>query len=79
MTAREKLREAVEQLSEDEAEDALRYLATRDADPLLEAIERAPLDDEPTSADEDRTAREAWTDYEQGHSVALHEIRHEFE
>jgi len=78
MTAKEQLHEAVERLSETEAEDALRYLASQVRDPMLEALERAPLDDEATTPEEDQSAREAWAEYERGHAVALDEILHEF-
>jgi hypothetical protein len=79
MTAKEKLREAVERLSEQEAADTLRFLDARSRDPLLEAVLRAPVDDEPGSAEEDQSAREAWAEYERGQAVPLHEIRNEFE
>jgi hypothetical protein len=79
MTAKDKLREAVERLSEQEAADTLRFLDARSRDPLLEAVLRAPVDDEPSSAEEDQSAREAWAEYERGQAVPLHEIRNEFE
>jgi hypothetical protein len=79
MTAKEKLREAVERLSEQEAEETLRFLDVRSRDPLLDAVLRAPLDDEPSSPEEDHSAREAWAEYERGEAVPLHEIRNEFE
>lgn len=79
MTAKEKLREVVERLSETEAEEALRFLDARSRDPLLEAARLAPVDDEPSSSEEDQSARDAWAEYERGEAVPLHEIRHEFE
>lgn len=79
MTAKEKLREAVERLSEGEAEEALRFLDERSRDPLLDAVRHAPLDDEPSSPEEDQSARDAWAEYEHGQAVPLSEIRHDFE
>jgi hypothetical protein len=79
MTAKEKLRQAVERLSEEQAEEALRFLDQRVRDPLLEAVERAPFDDEPVTADEEQSAAESWDEYQRGEAVPLHEIRHELE
>ena len=79
MTAKEKLRQAVERLSEQQAEETLRFIDQRVHDPLLDAAKNAPLDDEPSSAEEDLSAAEAWAEYKRGEAVPLHEIRHEFE
>jgi hypothetical protein len=79
MTSKEKLREAVERLSEHEAEETLRFLDARSEDPLLEAARQAAVDDEPSSPEEDQSARDAWAEYERGQAVPLHEIRREFE
>ena len=55
MTAKDKLRQAVEDLSELEAEAALAYIAQRrERDPVIEAFENAPLDDEPVTDEEER-------------------------
>ena len=77
MTAREKLHRVVDELSEAEAEDTLRYLAARRHrdDPLLALLESAPEDDEPTSAKEDAGAREAWAEYRRGESTPLEQLR----
>ena len=54
MTARERLHQLVEELSEQEADDALRYIVQRREDPVIAAFRDAPQDDEPfTAADED--------------------------
>jgi hypothetical protein len=79
MTAKEKLRQLIERLSEQDAEETLRFLDARSRDPLLEAARRAPIDDEPSSREEDLSAREAWAEYERGEAVPLREIRNEFE
>ena len=46
MTAKEKLRERIEGLADEEASQTLRLLDLR-ADPVIAAIRNAPLDDEP--------------------------------
>lgn len=48
-------------------------------DPLLEAAERAPVDDEPSTPEEDQAAADAWAEYERGEAMPLHKIRDEFE
>jgi hypothetical protein len=46
-------------------------------DPMLEALAAAPLDDEPTSEEEDRTAREAIAAYERGEAISADELKRE--
>jgi hypothetical protein len=76
VTAKEKLREAVEQLSEEEARDALRYLAER-SDPLMELLDDAPEDEEPLTPEEYEGLREARAQAERGETVPLDELRRE--
>jgi hypothetical protein len=45
----------------------------RQQDPVLEAFEAAPLDDEPVTEEEEALAREAWAEYERGESAPLDE------
>jgi predicted ArsR family transcriptional regulator len=53
MTARERLHQLVNELSEQEADDAVRYIVQRREDPVIAAFHDAPEDDEPfTAADE---------------------------
>jgi hypothetical protein len=77
VTAKEKLHRVVDDLSEAEAEETLRYLAARRdrEDPMLDLLERAPEDDEPTTAEEDAGAREAWAEYRRGESTPLEQLR----
>jgi hypothetical protein len=76
MTAREKLHQVVDELSELEAEEALAFIARRrDRDPLIELLENAPEDDEPSTPEEDASADEAWTQYQRGEAVPLDEVR----
>ncbi len=81
MTAKERLRATVEELSEAEAADALDYIASRrhgGSDALGDLLAKAPLDDEPTTADEQDGLREARDQAARGDVVSAEEIRREF-
>jgi predicted ArsR family transcriptional regulator len=57
VTARERLHQLVDELSDQEADDALRYIVQRREDPMIAAFRDAPEDDEPfTAADGDALA-----------------------
>lgn len=77
MTAKEKLRHTVEDLSEAEAQDTLGFIVRRrgQRDALAELLERAPLDDEPTTPEEDEAAREARAEIARGEVLSADEIR----
>lgn len=79
MTAKERLHQAIDELSESEAEEALRYLERRRdrGEALIEWLQRAPEDDEPRSAEEDASVREAWQEYRRGESAPLEQLRRE--
>jgi hypothetical protein len=78
MTAKEKLRRTIEELSEGEAEAALAFIAERrGSDPLLELFAGAPEDDEPTTAEEDASAEQAWAAHRRGESIPLERARRE--
>jgi hypothetical protein len=78
MTAKEKLRQAVDELSELEAERMLEIITRRrERDPMIAAFEDAPEDDEPSTPDEDASADEAWAAYKRGEGIPLEEIRRE--
>lgn len=78
MTAKEKLRQAVEDLSELEAEDTLAYIARRrERDPVFEAFDNAPLDDEPVTEEEERALEESRAAYRRGETYTLDEIKRE--
>ena len=81
MTAKEKLRATVEELSEAEAADALDYIAGRrhgHSDALGELLEKAPLDDEPTLGEEEAGLRQARDQAARGDVLSAEEIRREF-
>ncbi len=80
MTAKDKLRQAVEELSELEAEQTLAFIAHhRERDPVLEAFQNAPEVDEPLTPEEEASLDEARAEYERGESVALDEFMREFD
>jgi len=80
MTAKEKLRQVVEDLSELEAERMLKVIARRrERNPMIAAFEDAPEDDEPFTDEEAAEADEAWASYKRGEAAPLDQIRHEFE
>lgn len=78
MTAKEKLRERVEALSEQEAAETLRLLDQRRSDPLTRLLENAPADDEPTTPEEDAGVKEALDAAARGEVISAEEIRREF-
>jgi len=79
MTAKEKLRAAVEALSETEAADALRLLERRGEDPVIAAFRDAPQDDEPWTEEDEAAVTEGRADIAAGRTVSLDEAMREFE
>jgi hypothetical protein len=78
MTAKEKLRQAVEELTELEAEDTLAYLARqREHDCVIEAFDDAPLEDEPITEEEERAVEESREAHRRGETFTREEIRQE--
>jgi hypothetical protein len=79
MTAKEQLKQTVEGLSEAEAQDALGFIVRRQSkrDALAELLDRAPIDDEPTTPEEDTGAREAGEQIIRGEILSADEIRRE--
>ena len=81
MTAKEKLRATVEELTETEAAVTLDNVASRrdsDRDSLGELLENAPIDDEPTTPEEEQGLREAREQLARGEVISAEEIRREF-
>jgi len=74
MTAKERLREQLEALSEEEAQEALRLLELR-RDPVVVAFRDAPLDDEPVSPEEEEALAEADRDIAAGRTISLEELK----
>jgi hypothetical protein len=77
MTAKEKLRVVVEELSETEAEGALDYIASRRHDELGALLYSAPVDDEPSTPEEEAAVQLAREELARGETVSLDEIRAE--
>jgi hypothetical protein len=72
-------KEALHRLIDDLPEDALpaveRYLASVRDDPVLKALVTAPIDDEPTTPEEDASSEEAWQSYRRGQYVSNEDLR----
>jgi len=78
MTAKEQLRERVEQLTEEEAAETLRLLDQR-TDALTRLLDDAPLDDEPTTPAEEAAVQEALEAAARGETTTLEELRAELD
>jgi hypothetical protein len=78
-TAKERLRILVDDLSEEEAATALAIVERRRADPMLQALAAAQLDDEESTPEENATAREAWPEYERGEAVLPDELKRDLD
>ncbi len=80
MTVKERLHNAVETMSDDEAHVALRTLAEASGDPVAWMLDHAPLDDEPETEDERQAVAEAHADRERGvEPVPLESVIAEFD
>ncbi len=66
MTSRERLHQLVDELSDRDADDALRYILQRREDPVLAAFSEAPEDDEPFTADDEDALAEVQADRTDG-------------
>ncbi len=78
MTAKQQLRERIDELTEAEAADTLDYLARRQRPGALgELLASAPLDDEPTTPEEDEGAREAREQIARGEVFSAEQIKRE--
>lgn len=78
MTAKEKLHSLVDELSESEAAVALDLLVARRDDALTQFLDNAPIDDEPTTPEEEAAVQEAREEIARGETVSMDEIRAEF-
>jgi hypothetical protein len=78
MTAKEKLRERIETLSEKEAGETLRLLDLR-GDPVIAAFRDAPPDDESWTDEDEAAAAEGRADLAAGRTVSLDEAMREYE
>ncbi len=75
MTAKKKLRQAIEQLSEAEAHETLRHLAQRHSrDPLIEFLDAAPEEEEHITPEDEKGLREARAQAERAETIPLEEL-----
>lgn len=81
MTAKEQLRERVDELTEAEAADTLDYLARRvePRDALTEFLDQAPIDDEPVSEEEEHAVQEARDEIARGQTISLEQLKRELQ
>lgn len=77
MTVKERLHDAVETMSDDEARAALRTLADASGDPVAWMLNHAPLDDEPYTGDDRAASEEGWAAYQRGEAINVAELRAE--
>lgn len=78
MTAKEKLRERIETLTEEEAAETLQLL-DRGSDPLTLLLDNAPMDDEPVTEEEEAAVQVARDEIARGETISLEEVRAEFD
>lgn len=78
MTAKEKLRERVEELSEEQAEQALALLDLG-SDPVIAAFRDAPLDDEPWTQEDEQAAAQGRADLAAGRTISLEQAMRELD
>ena len=62
MTIKERLHKLVDQLYDQEADEALRYIVQRREDPVIAAFRDAPEDDEPVTAADEQALAEVQAD-----------------
>jgi hypothetical protein len=78
MTVKERLHQLVDALSEAEADDALRYVASRresgEADSFARWLDSRPKDDEPLTAEEEEAIEEGHADIAAGRLISHEEM-----
>ena len=81
MTTKERLHKLVDELTEAEADDALRYVASRHGDATTGSFARwldsRPDDDEPLTAEDEKAIAEGLADKAAGRLTSLEEIKRE--
>ena len=78
MTVRDEIHTLVDSLPDSELPSARRYLESLGRvadDPLVRFLREAPIDDEPTTPEEDREAEEAWQEYLRVGGISSDEIK----
>jgi hypothetical protein len=77
MTTKERLHRVVDELSEEEAADALDYIVSHGRDPLARRLDAAPIDDEPLTDEERESLREGREDVAAGRVISMEDLRRE--
>jgi hypothetical protein len=75
---RAELHRLVDELPE-ESVDAAGVLLTRAKDPMVAALEAAPVDDEPYTGEDREASDEGWAAYRRGEAINVAELRAESE
>lgn len=79
MTIKERLHQAVDTMTDEEAREALRTLAEASGDPVAWTLDHEPFDDEPETDAERQAVAEARADRERGvQPVPLDDVLAEF-
>jgi len=79
MTIKERLHQAVDTMTDEEASAALRTLAEASGDPVAWTLNHAPLDDEPETDEERHAVADVHADRERGiKPIPLEDLRAEF-
>ena len=79
MTTKERLRELVDELTEDEAAATLLITERHRDDTMLQVLASAPDDDEPSAPEEDRSAQEALEAYKRGEAIDADELKRDLD
>lgn len=77
MSIKEDIHRLVDELPEAELPEAQRYLASlvaKEPESFRDFLRRAPIDDEPTTPEEDEGAAEAWQEYLRGEAIPWEEF-----
>lgn len=77
VTAKKRLHDLVESMSERDAETLLEKAEKDKRDPLLELLDNAPLDDEPVTPEDEAASREALEAYRRGDFLTADEAKRE--
>lgn len=77
MTAKEKLRIRVEELTEREAEATLDFIASHGRDDFARWLDSRPEDDEPLTAKEREALAESHADIAAGRTISLDQLKRE--
>jgi len=77
MTAKETLRASVEELTEQEAEATLDFIASRECDDFARWLDSRPEDDEALTAEEREALAESDADLAVGRTISLDQLKRE--